>query len=28
MSGRDAEKCLKVDKEDFKIASDYAIWGR
>jgi len=28
VAGRDANKCLLVDKEDFKVVADYAIWGR
>ena len=28
VAGKDASKCLLVDKEYFKVAADYAIWGR
>jgi 4-amino-4-deoxy-L-arabinose transferase-like glycosyltransferase len=28
LQGTDAAKCAKVDKEDFKTASTYAVWGR
>jgi len=28
VAGKDASKCLLVDKTDFKVAADYAIWGR
>ena len=27
LPGKNAEKCLAVDKEDFGIAANYAIWG-